>query len=159
MLKIDNASIEFIKFTTKWHDDLRVFFEDIKANGDPNFFAPHQTDSEALKRITSISGRDLYYLLLVDQKIMGYGLLRGWDEGYKIPSLGIAIHPSARGAGLGCLLMNFLHALAAQRSAQKIRLRVSSNNAKAIHLYQKLGYVFEEKVEPPNYLVGFKILR
>jgi ribosomal protein S18 acetylase RimI-like enzyme len=85
-------------------------------------------------------------------------MLRGWDEGYQIPSLGLAIHPSVRGQGLGKMLMGFLHLQAFRRGAEKVRLRVNSTNDKALKLYKGLGYVFEEDPHQVDLLVGFKDL-
>ena len=105
----------------------------------------------------SIAAWILYYIMVEGPSVLGYGLLRGWDEGYAIPSLGIAIHPSARSSGLGLSLMHFLHAAARRRGAAKVRLRVRNDNARAVELYKRLGYAFESSEE--NYYVGFKELR
>ncbi len=73
----------------------------------------------------------------------GYGMLRGWDEGYEIPSLGIAILPGYQRKGLGRLLMTHLHEVARQRGAKRIRLKVYARNAAAVSLYSSLGYKLE----------------
>ncbi len=122
------------------------------------FFYPHPADDITIDRIANYKGKDLYYLLVEDEKILGYGILRGWDEGYQTPSLGIAISPCVRGSGLGTLLMNFLHVAASRRGSRKVRLRVLKNNKKAISLYKNSGYVFKKDIKQPDYLVGFKIL-
>ena len=101
----------------------------------------------------SASAADLYYVLVEANAVIGYGMLRGWSEGYEIPSLGIAIAPSARGQGLGRAFMHFLHAAARRRGSTKVRLRVDANNAAALTMYKSLGYVFDANEGP--YLVGF----
>ena len=82
-----------------------------------------------------------------ENKIIGYGLLRGWDEGYDIPSLGIMIDSSYRGKGLSYQMMEYLHKAAKEKNASQIRLTVYKQNNKAISLYKKLGYTFSEKNE------------
>lgn len=151
-------SIELVRLAPRWLVGLKQFFQDLEENGDEVFFAPHPTDENSINRIANYSGRDLYCLLVEGEKVLGYGMLRGWDEGYQIPSLGVAIHPSARGEKLGKMLVNFLHILAFRRGASKVRLRVHTNNGKAISLYKSLGYVFEEDTNQVDYLVGFKSL-
>lgn len=159
-MKILNiASIELVKLTPAWQAGLKLFFQSLNSEGDRQYFSPHPTDEKSINQIASTSGRDLYYLLVEDEKVLGYGLLRGWDEGYTIPSLGVAIHPLARGAGLGRMLIHFLHTLAHLRGARKVRLRVHQNNHKAISLYKSIGYVFEENVNQDVYLVGFKDIK
>lgn len=151
-------AIELVRLAPRWQGALKIFLQELKVSGDEIFFSPHPTDENSLRQIASYNGRDLYYLLVEEKTILGYGLLRGWDEGYQIPGLGVAIHPSARGAGLGKIFMDFLHVLAFRRGASKVRLRVHKNNDKAIGLYKSLGYVFEEDANQADYLIGFKSL-
>lgn len=153
---IEYPSFEVVRLAPQWQEGLQLFFQDLKESGDDVFFSPHPADDDSIRRITDLNGRDLYYLLVEEGRVLGYGMLRGWDEGYQIPSLGLAIHPSARGQGLGKMLMDFLHLLAFRRGASKVRLRVRANNEKAISLYKSLGYAFEENTNEAGFLVGFK---
>lgn len=141
-----------------WAEALQRFFQDIDAGGDGAYFNPHPTDTKSLERLAGHRGRDLYYVLIEQGKVLGYGLLRGWDEGYEIPSLGLAIHPTARGQGLGRMMMKLLHVLAIRQGARHVRLRVRVGNTKALGLYQSLGYRFEPDANDREYLIGFKYL-
>jgi len=132
---------------------LMAFLNDLSEAHETEFFHPHPFTEDALQRIIRTSDQDLYYVLCEGGRVVGYGMLRGWDEGYEIPSLGIAIHPAARNAGLGKALMHFLHGAARRRGASKVRLRVKAQNAQARKLYQDLGYVFGP--EEQGFLVGF----
>lgn len=122
---------------------LGVFFESIRP--DEAFFHPHAlTREEAATlcgRIGSVS--DEYVVAESATEIVAYGMLRGWDEGYEIPSLGIAVHPALRGAGLGRRMMLHLQEIAAARGAPSVRLKVYVTNTPAVALYRSLGYVFE----------------
>jgi ribosomal protein S18 acetylase RimI-like enzyme len=89
--------------------------------------------------------------------MIAYGMLRGWDEGYDVPSLGIVVAPAFRGQGYGRSLMHFLHAAAKARGAPAIRLKVYPENSTAVALYQSLGYVFGAK--EGGQLVGLLDLR
>lgn len=155
---VEYPSLELVRLAPRWQERLKLFLLDLREGSDEIFFSPHPTEENSIYKIASYNGKDLYYLLVEEGKILGYGLLRGWDEGYQIPSLGVAIHPSVRGAGLGKMFMDFLHLLAVRRGASKVRLRVHKNNDKAIGLYKSLGYVFEEDTNQADYLVGFKNL-
>ena len=134
-------------------EPLTRFFAEIQAHGDDQFFHPHPFTAEEAQRRADYQGADLYYVLLKGERILGYGMLRGWDEGYAIPSLGIIIAQQARGTGLGALLMQFLHAAARCQGAERIRLKVYPGNAAAVALYQKLGYRFE--AQESQQLVGY----
>lgn len=153
---IKNSSMEIVRLSPKWQGCLKQFCDDLKESGDDVFFSPHSTDDDSICRVANLNGKDIYCLLVEDGKALGYGMLRGWDEGYQIPSIGLAIHPSARGNGLGKLLMDFLHASAARRGAKVVRLRVFANNGKALKLYKMLGYSFKADEGDQNLLIGFK---
>ena len=122
---------------------LADFFRALRAAGDDSFFRPHPlTDAEAGVR-TRYRGQDLYYVIVEEGRILGYGFLRGWDEGYDVPALGIVIRPALRGTGLGRMLMHVLHQAARRRGASRVRLRVFPENTAARRLYEDLGYTFE----------------
>lgn len=122
---------------------LGAFFSALMGAGDGVFFHPHPlTPAGAIERV-GYHGIDLYYAVLEGDRILAYGMLRGWDEGYDIPSLGIAVHPSERGRGLGEFLMRFLAKAARRRGATSVRLTVDESNLRAIALYRRLGYDFQ----------------
>jgi ribosomal protein S18 acetylase RimI-like enzyme len=118
------------------------------------FFRPHPFTRECLDSLASAPGLDLYYVLTEGDSIRGYGLLRGWNEGYEVPSLGILIHQSARGLGFGRLLMTFLHTAAFRHGASRVRLRVHHENYRAIALYRSMKYQFADTPDDAGLLVG-----
>lgn len=133
---------------------LARFFAELEKNGVGRFFHPHPFTAAAARERAVYTGRDLYYVVLEGDEVLGYGMLRGWDEGYEVPSLGIVVHPAWQGRGIGRLLMDFLRLAAERRGAKKIRLRVYPENAAATALYRKLGYEMTAEKDSP-YLLGF----
>lgn len=119
---------------------LAEFFERMHADGTGDVFHPHALTREAASERAAYVGKDLYYVTTSDSDIIGYGMLRGWDQGHDIPSLGVMVRSDFRGKGLGRLLMNFLHVSAALRGARQIFLHVEERNEVAIKLYRSLGY-------------------
>jgi ribosomal protein S18 acetylase RimI-like enzyme len=135
--------VEFLALCSDLEDGLGDLFEALKANGDEEFFHPHPLTRQEASRRCSYRGSDLYYAAACSGEVAAYGLLRGWEQGYEIPSLGIAVSPSHRGRGLARPFMVFLHAAAHLRGAPSIRLTVHEANAKAKELYRSLGYTYE----------------
>ena len=129
-----------------------VFLKELREHGDEAFFSPHPFTDEWAKKLAHYEGKDYYCVAVVDKRVVGYGMLRGWDEGYSRPSLGIAVHPDERGKGLSKQLMSHLHEVARKRGAKQMRLRVKVDNLVAVGLYRKLGY--ELKPEQPTFLEG-----
>jgi ribosomal-protein-alanine N-acetyltransferase len=136
------------RVSTAVADRLGDFFELLAADEETiRFFHPHPLTREfasALCARQSIS-LDRYFITDYRGHVVGYSMLRGWDEGYDIPSFGGCTHPDLRGAGLGRLLL--AHAIAACRTAgaRRLRLTVYKKNMRAVHLYRKFGFVFSEK--------------
>lgn len=140
------------RLSPEWEGPLAEFFRLLRETGDNDYFHPHPFDDEEAEKRAHYTGKDLYYILVEGERVLGYGMLRGWDEGYEIPSLGIAVRPSARGTGLGLAFMHFLHAAARRLGAERVRLKVHPGNAKAVKLYEELGYSFGS--EEAEQLVG-----
>jgi ribosomal protein S18 acetylase RimI-like enzyme len=138
-------------------NELADFLISFMNSSESKYFHPHPMDEQEARKIASYSGSDLYYGLFEDEKMIGYGMLRGWDEGYIIPSLGIALKDTARGQKLGEMFMHFLHIVARVRGSKKVRLKVYPSNIAALNLYKKLGYKFSEIVD--NQLVGILDLK
>lgn len=141
------------KLTARWLAPLEELLAALEAAGDRKRFDPHPFTREALQKLLRPGTRDYYCVLTRGDKVLGYGMLRGWDEGYAVPSLGIAIHPRARRRGVGRLLMTHLHEEARGRGARRVRLRVLEDNVAAIALYKALGYRFAGRQD--GYRVGF----
>ena len=77
-------------------DKLTSFFELIKNKKEDKYFHPHPFNKKKAEELVNYKGNDLYFLQTSENIICGYGMLRGWDEGYPVPSLGIIIHPDYR---------------------------------------------------------------
>ncbi len=135
--------LEFRRLAPEDAPSLAAFFLALKNSGDEDLFHPHPLTEEQAGKICHYTGGDFFCAGFTGSGILCYGMLRGWDEGFAIPSLGIAVHPDARGRGHGKAFMSFLHAHAKEKGAEKVRLKVYSRNERAVNLYQELGYVFE----------------
>jgi perosamine synthetase len=130
------------------------FLESLEANGDTEFFHPHAFDAAAARSVTarSESGNDEYWLAMSGDDVVAYGILRGWDEGYDVPSLGLAVAPAHRGRGFAREMVQHLHDRARQRGAARIRLKVDRRNVSAQRLYESLGYHLDD--HSPAEVVG-----
>lgn len=137
-----------VQFRIAGPGDERALAEIFTDIGGP-FFRPHPFTPEEARRLAAYTGRDVYAILLVGRRPVAYGMLRGWDEGYTTPAVGVAVRTGARGKGFGRLMMAFLHVEARARGASRVRLRVHPDNVVARRLYESLGYVYsgEERGE------------
>jgi ribosomal protein S18 acetylase RimI-like enzyme len=122
---------------------LASLFSTIASDATADRFHPHPFTRETATAIANAAGRDLYLGHWVGGELCGYGMLRGWDAGYAIPSLGIYMVPGARGGGHAQTLMLALHQHALAAGAKQVRLKVYPDNTPAVRLYERLGYAFD----------------
>ena len=131
---------------------LASLFAALCEHHDERLFHPHPLTAEVAASLaahhtchhTVLANRDEYHAVL-DQPtgtVVAYGMLRGWVEGYDVPSLGIAVHPQHRGRGIARQFMQHLHRVAIGRGAERVRLKVYRHNQAAVSLYESLGYSF-----------------
>jgi len=123
---------------------LKFLKENMNSFSDPSYFNPHPFTLDAINEILVNRKKDIYILFTQDAVVVGYGMLRGMDEGYEIPSLGIMVDRNYRGKGIGRFIMLVLHDIAKSKGYTKIRLTLHKENTVAKNLYSSLGYVFSE---------------
>jgi len=124
--------------------DLVAFLTRLADTGEGRLFHPHAFTHQAVEGLAAPGRGDEYHVLTAgkDGPVVAYGMLRGWEEGYTVPSLGIAVDGGWRRLGVGRRLVTHLHAIAAARGARTVRLKVYRSNAAAIALYRSFGYEF-----------------
>ena len=81
------------------------------------------------------------------EQIVGYVILRGWEEGYDSPSFGVCVLPQWQNKKIGYNLTLAAIDTAKIHKSPTIRLKVYPQNRKAISLYQSLGFKFNDKTE------------
>lgn len=131
---------------------LAEFFRVLVERGDDRWFHPHPLTEAEARRIGASSGRDVYAAVFRHEKVLAYGMLRGWDAGFEIPSLGIAVATEFRSTGISRLLMEYLHCMARLRKAPAVRLKVFPENVSAIKLYEALGYKWQPEQEDGQFV-------
>lgn len=138
------------------HSNLRELMDFLNRNSGLKLehFFPHPFNIDYLIYLLLNRTKDYYCMIMINQTVVAYGMLRGWEEGYDVPSLGVAVDSNYRGKGLGRLMCEYLKTVAELKGSKKIRLRVHKDNNKAKTLYLSLGYVFSD--EPKDeYYEGF----
>lgn len=139
-MNLDPDNLRLVQANQVALDVLADLFESLAAGPDASFFRPHPLTSQAAARIAAYDGHDFYGVATSAEILVGYGILRGWDEGYEVPSLGLAVTPVARRTGVAEWLLSALHDEARRRGATAVRLTVDVANLAAQRLYAKAGY-------------------
>lgn len=130
-------------------EDLGRFLEENSRPEVTRHFHPFPLSRQTACLIACTEHLDKYYIAIKSERIVGLCMLRGWDEGYEIPSFGILVDHRCKGLALGRQMTEFAIAKARELGCPSIRLSVYSSNAYAIGLYQSLGFkeISNEPVE------------
>lgn len=119
------------------------------------FFHPHAFDRKTITEICT-SKKDQYYVILLNNKIIGYSFLRLF--GFKIPSFGCYIHNEYQNKGYGTLLTRWTIDKARELGYRKIILKVYKENKNAFHVYQKTGFkIVDELDETKEYKMAIDL--
>jgi GNAT superfamily N-acetyltransferase len=158
-----DSTLIFEKLTSSDVPALHEILGEFAAGPNASHFSPHSFELDALRKIAANRTADLYFVAAIqnppgDRTLCGYGILRGWEAGFNVPSLGLFVSPEHRGRGVGRKFMQFLHTVAKRKGAERIRLTVHAENESAVSLYRSFGYNFEPMAGASHRLVGIASL-
>jgi len=119
---------------------LAAFFEENNRPEVTTQFHPFPLDATTAHRLCVERRRDRYFAAWDAHAIVGLAMLRGWDEGYEIPSFGILVDHRHHGRGHGRALTTHALALARELRAPRVRLTVHADNLRAVTLYERSGF-------------------
>jgi ribosomal protein S18 acetylase RimI-like enzyme len=103
-------------------------------------FHPHPFDRATASMIATEPGSDVYFGFFQEGDLLGYAMLRGWNEGYEVPSFGVAVAPMHQGRGIGGRLLRACLDEARARGAQRVMLKVHPENSRALKWYLSAGF-------------------
>jgi len=149
--------VQILRANKKLLPQIKRFFKTIEDN---EYFQPHPFDFKYAKTIAEYKGKNHYYFLVDDDernKVLGYAILRGLDEGWKDKCIGVYISPKERRRGYARILCQFLELVVRRKGFKRIRLHCNRSNNEAMSLYRKLGYKFKD-VRRNGEFIGFKEL-
>jgi [ribosomal protein S18]-alanine N-acetyltransferase len=140
-------NLEFRRLTPGDAEQLGRFLEACAADpGTQRFFFAHPLSREFARHLceTLVTRKDLYHVMVVGRRVAAYSLLRGWDEGYAIPSLGLCVHPQLQGLKLGSLMMAYCLGDAKAAGVRHVRWTVDPKNLACVRGANKFGLLCEE---------------
>ena len=113
-------------------------------------FIPFSEYSETyLKKILSEKKSDKYFGLFLNNDLIGFYMLRGFDAGYEIPSYGVWISSKYSNKGLSTLTLFHALSFCKLNNIETLMLKVHPDNLVAKKLYEKFGFVrtgIDEKI-------------
>ena len=133
---------------------LDAVFDEIVTGEDNKLFHPHPFTKEFAAHLSSYSGRDYYALAFCAKDVVGYAMLRGWDEGYAVPTVGLYICRKYRGRKFALPLLRQLRLEALQRGAVEMMAKVAVENIRSMRAFISAGFTTRREEKGIAYLYG-----
>jgi len=113
------------------------------------YFTPFSFDEVSIKKMIDSAVRDKYFGIFISDNLAGFYMLRGFDEGYEVPSYGVWISDKYSRMGLSTLTLQHAITFCRINSIKKIMLKVHPENVVAKNIYESFGFK-EEGIDQKN---------
>jgi len=120
--------------------DLADLFEHNRVPVVSDSFDPFPLTADEARRIALKPRQDAYFVASVKGGLIAMSMLRGFDEGFEVPSFGIFVDHRHHGKGIGRRLTVWTVDEARNRGYPAVRLSVYASNVGALGLYRSLGF-------------------
>ena len=104
------------------------------------YFIPFNFDEETIRKILIKAKHDKYYGVFINNNIVGFYMLRGFDKGYEIPSYGVYISEKYSGLGLSKLTLQHAISFCKLNCIKKLMLKVHPQHKIAKNIYESFGF-------------------
>lgn len=124
------------------------------------FFHALPREEPALANVLSNRTKDVYHGIFEDGRLVGFFMLRGWDEGYAIPAFGLFVDEGTRGRGYLFLSLSMAADLCRDAGAPRFMAKIHPENlapsaARRLHLVatgvepETGNVIYHREVQPP----------
>jgi len=104
------------------------------------YFTPFSFKEDAIKKIINDAVIDKYFGIFINDNLAGFYMLRGFDEGYEVPSYGVWISDKFSRLGLSKLTLQHAITYCKVNNLKKIMLKVHPENIVAKSIYERFGF-------------------
>jgi len=122
------------------------------------YFVPFSFEEDSINKIISNAVNDKYFGIFINDDLAGFYMLRGFDEGYDIPSYGIWISDKYSGLGLSKLTLQHAISFCKLNGLKKIMLKVHPEHTIAKNIYENFGFKQQGFDEKNSNLIYYKSL-
>ncbi len=122
------------------------------------YFIPFSFDLKTIKKILSKLSDDMFFGVYSNEELVGFYMLRGFDEGYDVPSYGVWISEKYSGLGLSKFTLQHAITFCKINKIKKLMLKVHPDNILAKNIYESFGFINEGIDEKNSNFIYYKNL-
>ncbi|MDO9069263.1 MAG: GNAT family N-acetyltransferase [Deltaproteobacteria bacterium] len=108
--------------------------------GYSRYFIPFKFDRQTIAGILASARQDRYFAVFISEELAGFYMLRGFDQGYEVPSYGVWIVPAYSGMGLASFTLQHAFCFCRANSIKRLMLKVHPDNTMAKKIYERNGF-------------------
>jgi ribosomal-protein-alanine N-acetyltransferase len=124
------------------------FFQENNRPEVTSLFRAFAFDAASAERICREPRRDRYFAMFEGHEIACFGMLRGWDEGFDVPTFGLVADHRFNGRGHGWRMWNWVMELGRELGCARMRITTDQSNTLILRMALKLGFL--QTRELPN---------
>jgi len=148
-------SLEIRKLTVDQSEELANLLQSSEKEYS-QYFIPFTFEFETISGILSKAIKDQYYGIYVDNSLVGFYMLRGFDDGFEIPSYGAWIAKNFSSKGISKLTLHHAITFCKTNSIKKLMLKVHPDNLIAKKIYEDFGFIYDGVDGRIGHLIYFK---
>jgi RimJ/RimL family protein N-acetyltransferase len=122
------------------------------------YFIPFTFDYGTVFKLLSNVVKDQYYGIFSDNNLIGFYMLRGFDEGFDIPSYGVWIAKDFSSKGISKLTLQHAISVCKVNNIKKLILKVHPDNIIAKNIYEKFGFIYQGVDNRIGHLIYHKMI-
>ncbi len=104
------------------------------------YFIPFEFDFQTISEKIRNLHKDSFWGVFVNDKLVGFYMLRGLDEGYNIPAYGVWISKKFSGKGISKLTLQHAISYCRINQIKELMLKVHPDNLIAKKIYEDFGF-------------------
>jgi RimJ/RimL family protein N-acetyltransferase len=109
--------------------------------GYARFFRPFDFDRDTITSVLASHNQDVMMGLYWQDELVGFFMLRGWNEGYDVPAFGILIDEKYRGCGLEMISLETAKIICKLRGSSRLMIKMHPDNISAKGVLRKTGFI------------------
>lgn len=121
------------------------------------YFIPFDFNYKTIFSVLKKAKSDQYFGIFIEDQLIGFYMLRGFDEGYKIPAYGVWISQRYSRLSFAKLTLSHAFSFCKLNKINQIMLKVHPDNIHAKRIYENYGFI-KTGIDSKKYYIYIKNL-
>lgn len=135
--------------------DVIMDFLASQPKGYLRYFHVFEGGQAAIAELLRDRVRDYYGGVFVQNSLEAIFSVRGWDEGYDIPTYGIVVRPGRMGTAVSDIILLAVRIIARELGATQLMAKIHPDNRAATQRGHKVGFVASDVTDESGNIIYY----